>query len=180
LLALRLQLASAGGLNQMKTRIMFVLLALLCVGIIASAENAKKQYQTIEIQQFSVKDGIKFPDDYLSSLNNDLNTQLQKLNTFSVRVSDGSQTADQKTMRITGQITEYQPGSKTARALFGMLAGSTKVKAHIQVFDSTDGALLFEDDVDGKVTYWSPNQDSKGATEGLAKEVAKKIKKRFA
>jgi curli biogenesis system outer membrane secretion channel CsgG len=83
-------------------------------------------------------------------------------------------------MRITGQIVEYHPGSKTARALFGMMAGSTKVKAHIKVVDAADGSLLFEDDVDGKVTYWSPNQDSKGATEGLAKEVAKKIKKRFA
>lgn len=166
----------------MKTRIVLLLLVLFCAGSIASADNNRKQYQAIEIQQFAVKDGIKFPDDYLTSLHNDLHAQLQKLNDFNVRMSEASevQTAsDQKTMRITGQITEYHPGSKTARALFGMLAGSTKVKAHIQVFDATDGSLLFEDDVDGKVTYWSPDQDSKGATEGLAKEVAKKIKKRF-
>ena len=164
----------------MKTRILFVLFALFCAGLIASAENNRKQYQAIEIQQFNVKDGIKFPDDYLTSLNNDLQDQLQKLNTFNVRMMESSEGAsNQNTMRITGQITEYHPGSKTARALFGMMAGTTKVKAHIQVFDATDGSLLFEDDVDGKVTYWSPNQDSKGATEGLAKEVAKKIKKRF-
>jgi len=162
----------------MKTKMFFVLLVLLCAAFIASAETRK--YQAIEIQQFDVKQGVKFPDDYLTSLNNDLQTQLQKLNTFNVRLSDGSQTSDQNTMRIIGQITEYEPGSKTARALFGMLAGSTKVKAHIQVVDAVNGSVLFEDDVDGKVTYWSPDQDSKGATEGLAKEVAKKIKKRFA
>ncbi len=165
----------------MKTTMLFALSVLLCVGMIASAENNRKQYQSIEVQQFDVKDGIKFPDDYRTSLQNDLQDQLQKLNTFNVRMMENSEAAsDQKTMRITGQITEYHPGSKTARALFGMLAGSTTVKAHIQVFDATDGSLLFEDDVDGKVTYWSPDQDSKGATEGLAKEVAKKIKKRFA
>ncbi|MCI0615627.1 DUF4410 domain-containing protein [bacterium] len=165
----------------MKTRMLFALLVLLCVGMIASAENNRKQYQAIVIQQFDVRDGIQFPDDYRTSLQNDLHDQLQKLNTFSVRMMESSDAAlDQKTMRITGQIIEYHPGSKTARALFGMLAGSTTVKAHIQVFDATDGSLLFEDDVDGKVTYWSPDQDSKGATEGLAKEVAKKIKKRFA
>src|SRR5262245_58531839 len=162
----------------MKTKMFFVLLVLLCTAFIASAETRK--YQSIEIQQFDVKQGIKFPDDYLTSLNNDLQTQLQKLNIYNVRMSDGSQTPDENTMRITGQIVEYEPGSKTARALFGMLAGSTKVKAHIQVLDAADGSVLFEDDVDGKVTYWSPDQDSKGATEGLAKEVAKKIKKRFA
>jgi uncharacterized protein DUF4410 len=161
----------------MKTKILFVILV-LCCAVIASAETPK--YQAIEIQQFDVKQGIQFPDDYRTSLQNDLHVQLQKLNTFTVRMSEDPQAAlDQKTMRITGQIIEYHPGSKTARALFGMMAGSTTVKAHIQVFDSADGSLLFEDDVDGKVTYWSPNQDSKGATEGLAKEVAKKIKKRF-
>lgn len=164
----------------MKIKVLFVILVVFCVGIIASAEN-RKQYQAIEIQQFDVKSGIQFPDDYRTSLQNDLHVQLQKLNTFTVRMSEDSQAAlDQRTMRVTGQITEYHPGSKTARALFGMMAGSTSVKAHIQVFDAADGSLLFEDDVDGKVTYWSPNQDSKGATEGLAKEVAKKIKKRFA
>lgn len=165
----------------MKTRMLFVLLVLLCVGMIVSAENNRKQYQAIVIQQFDVKNGIQFPDDYRTSLQNDLQDQLQKLNTFSVRMMENSETAsDQKTIQISGQIIEYHAGSKTARALFGMLAGSTTVKAHIQVFDATDGSLLFEDDVDGKVTYWSPDQDSKGATEGLAKEVAKKIKKRFA
>jgi hypothetical protein len=161
----------------MKIKILFVILVLVCA-VIASAETRK--YQAIEIQQFDVKQGIQFPDDYRTSLQNDLHVQLQKLNTFTVRMSEDPQAAlDQKTMRITGQIIEYHPGSKTARALFGMMAGSTTVKAHIQVFDTADGSLLFEDDVDGKVTYWSPNQDSKGATEGLAKEVAKKIKKRF-
>jgi Domain of unknown function (DUF4410) len=164
----------------MKTKMLFVLLALFCAAMIASAESAAKKYQAIEIQQFDVKEGIQFPDDYLTSLNNDLHDQLQKLNTFNVRMMESSEVAsDQNMMRITGQITEYHPGSKTARALFGMMAGTTKVKAHIQVLDATDGSVLFEDDVDGKVTYWSPNQDSKGATEGLAKEVAKKIKKRF-
>jgi len=163
----------------MKTKMLLVLLVLLCAAFNVSAETRK--YQAIEIQQFDVKQGIQFPDDYRTSLQNDLHVQLQKLNTFAVRMSEDPQAAlDQKTMRITGQIVEYHPGSKTARALFGMMAGSTTVKAHIQVFDAADGSLLFEDNVDGKVTYWSPNQDSKGATEGLAKEVAKKIKKRFA
>lgn len=161
----------------MKIKILLVVLVLFSA-VIASAETLK--YQAIEIQQFDVKQGIQFPDDYRTSLQNDLHVQLQKLNTFTVRMSEDPQAAlDQRTMRVTGQITEYHPGSKTARALFGMMAGSTTVKAHIQVFDAADGSLLFEDDVDGKVTYWSPNQDSKGATEGLAKEVAKKIKKRF-
>lgn len=161
----------------MKIKILLVVFVLFSA-VIASAETRK--YQAIEIQQFDVNQGIQFPDDYRTSLQNDLHVQLQKLNTFTVRMSEDPQAAlDQRTMRVTGQITEYHPGSKTARALFGMMAGSTTVKAHIQVFDAADGSLLFEDDVDGKVTYWSPNQDSKGATEGLAKEVAKKIKKRF-
>ena len=79
-------------------------------------------------------------------------------------------------MRVTGQITEYHPGSKTARALFGMMAGSTTVKAHIQVFDVADGSLLFEDDVDGKVTYWSPIRIRKAQPKGWQKKLRRKSK----
>jgi hypothetical protein len=163
----------------MKMQLMFCVLFLF---VIAFTAGADVKYQAVEIQTFEVTNGIEFPSDYLISLHEDLKAQLEKLNKFSeVRVmSTGSPgNSELKTLKIAGQITEYKPGSKVGRALFGMLAGETKVEAKIQVFDAASGVLLFTDDVDGKVTYWSPDQDSKGATQGLAKEVAKVIKKKF-
>ena len=68
----------------MKINMLFVLLVVLCIGMIAFAENNRKQYQAIEVQQFDVKSGIQFPDDYRTSLQTDLHDQLQKLNTFVV------------------------------------------------------------------------------------------------
>jgi hypothetical protein len=162
----------------MKMQLMFSVLFLF---VIAFTAGAAEKYQAVEIQTFEVTNGIEFPADYLISLHEDLKEQLEKLNTFSeVRLSNDPQSISAlKTLRLAGQIIEYKPGSKVGRALFGMLAGETKVVAKIQVFDAVSGQLLFTDDVDGKVTYWSPDQDSKGATKGLAKEVAKVVKKKF-
>ena len=163
----------------MKMQWMFSVLFLF---VIAFTAGAAEKYQAVEIQAFEVTNGIEFPADYLVSLHEDLKEQLEKLNTFSeVRMmnDDPQSFSALKTLRIGGEIIEYKPGSKVGRAVFGMLAGETKVVAKIHVFDEVSGVLLFTDDVDAKVTYWSPVQDSKGATKGLAKEVAKVIKKKF-
>jgi hypothetical protein len=61
-----------------------------------------------------------------------------------------------------------------------MGAGQTKVKAHIKFIDRDTGEVLFEDDVDGKVVGGGLfKSESIGATEGLAKEVAKVTKGQF-
>src|SRR5688572_1120080 len=108
----------------MKTKIVLVILALLLCTVALQAANVKNLYQSIEIQQFEVNSGIKFPEDYVTALNDDLLDQLQKLNKFrEVKLKQDFQTqaassSDERTMRISGQITEYKPGSKTARFLF--------------------------------------------------------------
>jgi hypothetical protein len=162
--------------NPMNNKLMLFVSVLFLFAVTA---GAKTKYEAVAIQNFGVSSGIEFPADYLISLHEDLKEQLEKTGQFSeVRVGD-PEVSQQNALRITGEITKYKPGSRVQRALFGMLAGETKVEARIQVFDAASGQLLFSDDVDGKVTYWSPDQDSKGATRGLAKEVAKVIKKRL-
>jgi curli biogenesis system outer membrane secretion channel CsgG len=82
-------------------------------------------------------------------------------------------------LKLNGTVTHYDKGSRAKRYLVGFGAGKTKIVAHITVADKETGEVLFEDDVDGKVVMGGMGGDSLGATRGLAKEVAGKIKESF-
>jgi len=105
--------------------------------------------------------------------------ELKQLKKFK-QVSNTGETISQDagpTVRLSGVITKYKPGSRAKRYLIGFGAGSTKVVAHITLTDATNGTTLFEKDVDGTVWIGVFGGDSSGATRGLAKEVAKVTKK---
>ena len=61
----------------------------------------------------------------------------------------------------------------------GFGAGATVIDAHIKCYDATTKEMLLEQDVDGKVAMGVMGGKSEGANNGLAKEIAKDIKKTF-
>lgn len=142
------------------------------------SSNGRMAY--VEVSEFAVQDGINFPEDYLRDLTDRLVFQLRQIKDLKGVYPQGMVPADltEPVVKLNGRVIEYHPGSATKRFLFGMLAGTTKVVAHVEFVDST-GHVIFEDKVDGKVTAWSADQNSAGATDGLAKEVLKKTKKKF-
>lgn len=177
---------------------------LFIIGLLAAAsayaqnvdnQSGKTKYQKIEISKFEIEQGVeKFSDESLNVMMAEIVEQLKNLNKFDSvaldsekpkesQTTEGNQTesvkaSSESTLRLVGTVTEFKEGSRAARYLIGFGAGKAKVKAHIKIIDS-GGAVLLEKDVDGNVVIGVFGGDSKGITRGLAKEIAKVVKKKF-
>ena len=141
----------------------------------------KDKYQSVEVARFDVQQGVNFPQDWLITMNEAIVKQLQETKKFKEIRREGESPADPNapSLKLVGTVTEYKPGSRAKRYMVGFGAGATKVKAHIKLVDRATGEVLFEDDVDGKVVMGVIGGESLGATRGLAKEIAGKMKKEF-
>jgi hypothetical protein len=141
----------------------------------------KNKYQQIEVAKFEVKEGVQFPESYLTTLMGELVAQLQETKLFKQAAREGESqgVADAPTIRLTGVVTEFKPGSRAKRYVIGFGAGKTKVVADVKFIDKATGEVLYQGLVDGKVIIGFFGGESQGATRGLAKEVAKVTKQKF-
>ncbi|MGH9425559.1 MAG: DUF4410 domain-containing protein [Terriglobia bacterium] len=145
------------------------------------AKASKNKYQQVEIARFTVKDGIEFPDNYLTTLMGELVAQLQETNKFQhvFREGESQGAGEAPALRLTGAITAFDKGNRAVRYVIGFGAGKTKIKAHVKFSDRATGQTIYEGDVDGKVIIGFFGGESIGATRGLAKEVAKIAKQKL-
>ncbi|HEX8181825.1 MAG TPA: DUF4410 domain-containing protein [Pyrinomonadaceae bacterium] len=156
-------------------------LTLCAQGQTKPAQSYTNKYQNIEITRFDVKAGIDFPPEYLTEMMKDIANQLQDTHKFKQVARPGETLTDTNapTIRLMGTVIKYQKGSRTKRWLAGPFGGKTKIVAHIKFLDAATGAVLLEKDVDGKVIIGVLGGESEGATNGVAKEIAKETKKAF-
>jgi len=171
-------------MNKVKLLVLLVLAAALLLATPASDAQKKPKgaYVAIEVTRFDVKEGVeKFTADWLITMTEELVKQLNETRKFKQVLREGETPADASApaLKLVGTVTEYKPGNRAARYMVGFGAGSTKVKAHVKFLDRATAAVLFEDDVDGKVVMGVIGGESVGATRGLAKEVASVTKKQF-
>ncbi|HYG80273.1 MAG TPA: DUF4410 domain-containing protein [Pyrinomonadaceae bacterium] len=158
------------------------LVLLVCAPVLAQTAGTgtvKNKYQNIEVVKFDIQEGVNFPPESRDVIMAQVVEELKELKKFT-QVSNVGETVPEgagPTVRLTGTITKYKPGSRAKRYLIGFGAGATKVVAHIKYVDTATGNVLFEKDVDGKVWIGLFGGDSSGATRGLAKEVSKVTKK---
>lgn len=146
-----------------------------------ATDAVKNKYQNIEVVKFDILEGVNFPPESRDVIMAQIVEELKQLKKFTT-VSNVGETVPEgagATVRLTGTITKYKPGSRAKRYLIGFGAGATKVAAHIKYVDAATGNVIFEKDVDGKVWIGMFGGDSSGATRGLAKEVGKVTKKQL-
>ena len=164
---------------------------LLCISVAMSLVTAsaqtktektyKNKYQNIEVTRFDIEAGNEVPPEYLDELAKDIANQLRDTKKFKQVVALGETATDTTApmLRLSGTITKFKKGNRAKRYLIGFGAGATKMVVHIKFTDATTGETLFEDDVDGKVYIGLFGGDSKGATNGVAKDIGKAAKKEF-
>ena len=169
-----------------KTNLAALLCLIAATAIIAPAqtkpsESHKNKYQAIEITSFDVKAGTDLPPDYLNELMKDVANQVYDTNKFKQVARPGETLAnpDAPTIRLIGTVTEFKKGSQVKRYMIGLGAGKTKIVVHVKFIDVATGSVILEKDVDGKVVIGMLGGQSQGATNGVAKEIAKVIKKEF-
>ena len=154
----------------------------LAVGAQGKPEKTyKNKYQNIEVTRFDVQAGNEVPPENLDELAKDIANQLSDTKKFKqvIRIGETATDAAAPTLRLTGTITKFKKGSRAKRYLVGFGAGATKMMVHVKFADASTGEVLFEDDVDGKVYIGLFGGNSKGATNGVAKDIGKAAKKEF-
>jgi TPR repeat protein len=137
------------------------------------------RYNRVEVVPFDVSYGVVFPEEFSQSLAKELVSELQKANLFTeVVTAQGAPPSDvAATLRLTGTITRFDPGSQERRRVIGLGAGTTRIDAHVRILDQRTCAVVLEADVDGKVVGGWGGGDSFGATRGVAKEVVQLARK---
>ncbi len=156
--------------------VIFSCLAVPTIG----AEN-HVQYATLEIQPFAIPPGIDLPSDFRMALQRNLVEKMEKSKRFG-RVSlagDSSSSGAPPSLRLVGSITEFKKGNRAERYLVGPGFGRTVIRAHIQFVDVASGTVKFEKNVNGQVVIGLFGGDSLGATNGLAKDISKAVKKKM-
>jgi hypothetical protein len=164
--------------------------ALLCLAALTAtvapaqtrpSQSYRNKYQAIEITRFDVKAGADLPPDYLTELMKDVANQLYDTNKFKQVARPGEAPADPGAplLRLVGTVTEFKKGSQMKRYMIGFGAGKTKIVVHVKFIDAATGSVILERDVDGKVVIGVLGGKSEGATNGVAKEIAKVVKKEF-
>jgi hypothetical protein len=142
--------------------------------------KSEKKYQQVQVNRFDVQQGVELPPDYQLAIFEDLIKSVAKIKGVTQVLREGETVPeDQPVLLVTGTVTNYKKGNQAARYLVGFGAGETVIGAHIKCYDATTKELLFEGDVDGRVVMGLMGGKSEGANNGLAKEIAKDLKKTF-
>ena len=147
-----------------------------------------KIYKNIEIEKFSIRQGVEFPSDKIDSLTNSVVKALRNSKKFSQVSLVGEVNKDQTnpaeaaqapTLRISGEVIKYVKGNRATRYIIGMGMGATKIIADIKFVDAQSSAVVLQQTVDGDVVWGIFGGDSDSAKGGIANEIVKIAKRNF-
>lgn len=157
---------------------------LVAVGVFAQTTTptaAKGPYKAIVFERFTVRQGVEeFGDKELDQLMSAAVKNFTKSNRFDnvALATDAPAEVAGPKLKISGEITKYVKGSQAARYLVGFGAGKTKIMADIKMTDADTGEVVFNQVVDGDVTWGVFGGDSDDAKGGVADELIREMKKR--
>ena len=181
------------------TKIVFsIFVCLLCgTAIFAQQSGAtvKKIYNNIQVEKFTIKEGVDFPAENMDKIAQNMVQALTKSKRF-VQVSMvGDQTAtatttppaatsdtDVPTLRLSGEIILYNKGNQGGRYILGPFGGqkyATRVVATVKFIDVKTGEVVLEQAADGIVSGGFFGGGKGGASDGLSDEVVKIVKNNF-
>ena len=150
------------------------------IGVLCAPVHAKdgKTYKHLAIREFEAASDLGLPADFKAALDRHLVEQLLKTRRFTnvTLVETGAEPPADADIVLTGKIEKFKKGSRAARYMIPGL-GATSIKAHIEFLDPAAKTSLCQNDVHGKVVIGAFGGDSKGATNGMAKGVAKTARK---
>jgi hypothetical protein len=135
----------------------------------SSAQPVKAKASAIQVEMIR-SDEIKLPAEFQISLYENLVRQLEKQGGFEHVYRDGDRrAADAPDLVVLhSTVRGFKAGSERARRVT-TVAGATSITIHC-VFNSPDGKVLLEKDVNGKVWFFGGNLR---ATYDFAKKTAK-------
>jgi curli biogenesis system outer membrane secretion channel CsgG len=156
-----------------------LILAVAALGQQATA--AKKIYKNIEIEKFTIRQGVEYPAADIDPLANALVNNFRDSKRFDNVSLAGQATPAESTaadsLRISGEVIKYVKGSRAARYLVGLGAGKTKIIVDVKFVNAATGETVLQQTVDGDVTWGIFGGDSDKAKSGVADEIIRLMKK---
>jgi len=156
----------------------WLILALgLAAGNIA-AKDVTPIFKTAEAKHFTAAEGVELTPSFYDYFYAELRNELKKSKLVNDVIGEGEAVEDadaDKSVVVSGTVTEYKKGSVVKNALIG--AGMRSLKMDADVVRRSDKQNLCVIHVHVKV---SPNWDEKTMAKFAAQEIAKKMKKELA
>jgi hypothetical protein len=135
-------------------------------------------YRHLAIRTFEADSSDEIPADFQDALREHLLKHLQQTKRFqNVTILDvASPVPSDVDVVLSGKIVKFDRGSRFERYMVpGM--GATSIRALVEYTDIQTGRSLLKTEVAGKVAFGVLGGDSRGATNGLAKSLAKATKR---
>lgn len=146
--------------------------------------TAKKTYQNVEVEKFTVKEGVEFPAEKIDPLTMSIVKTLQKSKRFDqvslageANTNSATKETENSKLKISGEVIKYVKGSRATRYVIGLGLGATKIIASIKFINAETGETVLEQTVDGDVTWGFFGGDSDDAKSGVADEIMRVLKK---
>ena len=153
---------------------------LLAVGALGQTGEGKGPYQAIEVERFTVRQGVELSETDVDELMKATINNFRASKRFESVTMAGEAANVEATpkLKVSGEVTKYVKGNRAARYLIGLGAGKTKLMVDVKLTDAATGEVVFHQAVDGDVTWGLFGGDSDKAKGGVADELIREMKKR--
>ena len=168
----------------MKTIKYFVLalaISMMLAGAaLGQAATAKSPYKAVEIEKFTVRQGVELSDKEVDELMKATVENFRASKRFDsvAMVGEAGAVEAAPKLKISGEVVKYVKGNRAARYLVGFGAGKTKIMVDVKLTDAATGQVLFNQTVDGDVTWGVFGGSSDSAKGGVSDELIREMKKR--
>src|SRR5687767_658711 len=153
---------------------------MLALAAFGQAAAAKGPYKVIEIEKFTVRQGVELSDKDVDELMKATVENFRDSKRFDsvTMAGEASTPPTGPKLKISGEVVKYVKGNRAARYLVGLGAGKTKIMVDVKLTDTATGEVLFNQTVDGDVTWGLFGGSSDSAKGGVSDELIREMKKR--
>jgi uncharacterized protein DUF4410/polyglycine hydrolase-like protein len=148
------------------------------IAVPVASRTVKQTYNAIQVSSFEIQKDVTFPPEYLALMQTEISKQLTSAKVFAEVVSAGqtASTPDAHLLRLTGVITNYNPGSRAKRYFGGGAAGAAEIDSKVTFVDATTGQSLMTQDLRAVLASGFFGGKSEDSVKDYARQVVNKAK----
>ena len=164
----------------MRSRMALLIVLLLGLAGGSAAKDTAPPFKSAEAKHFAGAEGVELTPAFYDYFYAELRNELTKSKLASEVIGEGEAVDDadaDKSVVITGTVTEYKKGSVVKSALIGFGAGMRSLKMDADVVRRSDKQNLCAIHVHVKI---EPNWNEKIMAKFAAQQIAKDMKKELA
>jgi hypothetical protein len=140
--------------------------------------TVKETFNAIQVIPFDIQKDVTFPPEYLAALQTEISKQLVSAKVFAevVPVGQTPTVPSPHLLRLTGLITNYNPGSRAKRYFGGGAAGATEIDSKVTFVDAATGQPLMSQDLRAVLAGGFFGGKSEDSVKDYARQVVNKAK----